>query len=126
MKARLAVDALIAVARRAVDGVEVPAASCIPTAGRRSRKFRAALDRHDLVGSMGQVGAAGDHAATESFFAPRDVRARSRQGLLVVAGRIVVGLAGAVAAIRVLANVLGIQRVGDPLVFASTTALRHE
>jgi len=28
-----------------------------------------ALDRHHLIGSMGQVGAAGDNAAMESFFA---------------------------------------------------------
>jgi putative transposase len=34
----------------------------------RSRKFLAALRRHDLKGSMGQVGAAGDNAAMESFF----------------------------------------------------------
>ena len=35
----------------------------------RSRKFIRALHRHQLVGSMGQVGAAGDNAAMESFFA---------------------------------------------------------
>ena len=29
----------------------------------------AALTRHDLVGSMGKVGACGDNAAMESFFA---------------------------------------------------------
>ena len=34
----------------------------------RSRKFVRALGRHDMVGSMGRVGAAGDNAATESFF----------------------------------------------------------
>ncbi len=28
-----------------------------------------ALPRHDMVGSMGQVGSAGDNAAMESFFA---------------------------------------------------------
>ncbi|GAB2863269.1 hypothetical protein GCM10027026_11440 [Myroides odoratimimus subsp. xuanwuensis] len=28
-----------------------------------------ALNRHDMVGSMGRVGAAGDNAAMESFFA---------------------------------------------------------
>ena len=28
-----------------------------------------ALNRHDMVGSMGRVGAAGDNAAIESFFA---------------------------------------------------------
>ena len=35
----------------------------------RSRKFVHALNRHHLIGSMGQVGAAGDNAAMESFFA---------------------------------------------------------
>jgi transposase InsO family protein len=35
----------------------------------RSRKFLAALRRHDLVGSMGQATSAGDNAAMESFFA---------------------------------------------------------
>ncbi|WP_241744586.1 integrase core domain-containing protein, partial [Cellulosimicrobium arenosum] len=34
----------------------------------RSRKVRRVLDRHDLVGSMGQVASAGDNAAMESFF----------------------------------------------------------
>jgi putative ABC transport system permease protein len=46
--------------------------------------------------------------------ASRDVLALAlRQGLLVVAGGIVVGLAGAVATTRVLANVLGMQRAGE-------------
>lgn len=35
----------------------------------RSRKLQRALTRHDMVGSMGQVGSAGDNAAMESFFA---------------------------------------------------------
>jgi len=35
----------------------------------RSRKFITALKYHELVGSMGRVGAAGDNAAMESFFA---------------------------------------------------------
>lgn len=35
----------------------------------RSRKFVHALYRHGMVGSMGRVGAAGDNAAMESFFA---------------------------------------------------------
>ncbi|ALG15469.1 integrase [Kibdelosporangium phytohabitans] len=35
----------------------------------RSRKFVRALARHGLTGSMGRVGAAGDNAAMESFFA---------------------------------------------------------
>ena len=34
----------------------------------RSRKFVHALGRHDMVGAMGRVGAAGDNAAMESFF----------------------------------------------------------
>jgi putative transposase len=68
MKSRIAVDALNnAVARR--DEV----AGCILHTDRgsqfRSRKFVRALHRHDMVGSMGKVGAAGDNAAMESFFA---------------------------------------------------------
>jgi transposase InsO family protein len=35
----------------------------------RSRKVAAVLTRHGLAGSMGRVGAAGDSAAMESFFA---------------------------------------------------------
>jgi transposase InsO family protein len=35
----------------------------------RSRKFVSVLARHNMVGSMGRVGAAGDNAAMESFFA---------------------------------------------------------
>ncbi|MDF1910419.1 integrase core domain-containing protein, partial [Mycolicibacterium smegmatis] len=34
----------------------------------RSRKFVHALSHHEMVGSMGRVGAAGDNAAMESFF----------------------------------------------------------
>lgn len=34
----------------------------------RSRKFRRALTRHRLVGSMGRVASCGDNAAMESFF----------------------------------------------------------
>jgi putative transposase len=68
MEARLAVTALQnAVARR--DEV----AGCIVHSDRgsqfRSRKFIRALTHHDMVGSMGQVGSAGDNAAMESFFA---------------------------------------------------------
>ncbi len=68
MKSRLAVAALNnAVARRG----EV--AGCVLHTDRgsqfRSRKFVRALHRHDMVGSMGRVGAAGDNAAMESFFA---------------------------------------------------------
>ena len=72
MKSRLAVTALDnAVARRHADGAEV--AGCIVHSDRgsqfRSRKFGHALNRHQLSGSMGRVGAAGDNAAMESFFA---------------------------------------------------------
>ncbi|SDU87324.1 Transposase InsO and inactivated derivatives [Microlunatus sagamiharensis] len=71
MKARLAVDAVAsAVARRGGSSV---VAGCVIHSDRgsqfRSRKFLTELRRHDLVGSMGQVGAAGDNAAMESFFA---------------------------------------------------------
>lgn len=68
MKARLAVNALDnAVARRG------DVAGCVVHSDRgskfRARKFVHALNRHQLVGSMGRVGAAGDNAAMESFFA---------------------------------------------------------
>jgi len=71
MKARLAVAAVeSAVARRTAAGFDVT--GCIVHSHRgsqfRSRKSLAALRRHDLVGSMGQVGAAGDNAAMEGFF----------------------------------------------------------
>ncbi|ATO61330.2 hypothetical protein BB737_27855 [Mycobacterium avium subsp. hominissuis] len=67
MKSRLATTALnSAVARRG------DVAGCVVHSDRgsqfRSRKFVRALDRHDMVGSMGRVGAAGDNAAMESFF----------------------------------------------------------
>ncbi|MCX5524143.1 IS3 family transposase [Streptomyces bobili] len=68
MKSSLAVTALeSAVARRG------QVAGCIVHSDRgsqfRSRKFVSVLARHDLAGSMGRVGAAGDNAAMESFFA---------------------------------------------------------
>ncbi|OIJ97337.1 transposase [Streptomyces monashensis] len=68
MKSRLAVAALeSAVVRRG------SAAGCIVHSDRgsqfRSRKVAAVLTRHGLVGSLGRVGAAGDNAAMESFFA---------------------------------------------------------
>jgi transposase InsO family protein len=68
MKSRLAVTALAnAIARR--DDV----AGCVVHTDRgsqfRSRKFVRELARHGLAGSMGRVGAAGDNAAMESFFA---------------------------------------------------------
>lgn len=67
MKSRLAVAALDnAVARR--ENV----AGCIVHSDRgsqfRSRKFVRALAGHQLAGSIGRVGAAGDNAAMESFF----------------------------------------------------------
>ena len=69
MKARLVVAAIeMAVARRGGD-----VAGCILHSDRgsqfRSRKVHQALARHGIVGSMGQVGSAGDNAAMESFFA---------------------------------------------------------
>ena len=68
MQARLAVSALDnAVARRG------DVAGCILHSDRgsqfRARKLHRALARHEMVGSMGQVGSAGDNAAMESFFA---------------------------------------------------------
>jgi putative transposase len=67
MKSRLATTALNhAAARRG--GV----AGCILHTDRgsqfRSRRFVHTLDRYEMVGSMGRVGAAGDYAAMESFF----------------------------------------------------------
>ena len=67
MTAKLAVDAVRnAVTRRG----EV--AGCILHADRgsqfRSRAMARELRRHDMVGSMGRVGAAGDNAAMESFW----------------------------------------------------------
>ena len=69
MKARLVVAAIeMAVARRAGD-----VAGCILHSDRgsqfRARKVHRTLARHGMVGSMGQVGSAGDNAAMESFFA---------------------------------------------------------
>lgn len=68
MKARLAVNAL----DNAVSG-RGDVAGCIVHSDRGSQ-FRArtlvhALNRHQLLGSMGQIGAAGDNAAMESLFA---------------------------------------------------------
>ncbi len=69
MKARLVVAAIeMAVARRDGD-----VAGCVFHSDRgsqfRARKVHRALARHGMVGSMGQVGSAGDNAAMESFFA---------------------------------------------------------
>jgi putative transposase len=68
MKASLAVTAL----RNAV-ALRAPAAGLIVHSDRgsqfRSKKFVRALKSHQLRGSMGRVGACGDNAAMESFFA---------------------------------------------------------
>lgn len=69
MKSQLATQALAsAVARRG------DVAGCIVHSDRgsqfRSRRFVHALGRHEMAGSMGRVGAAGDNAAIESFFQP--------------------------------------------------------
>ena len=81
MKARLVVAAIeMAVARRGGD-----VAGCIVHSDRgsqcRARKVHRALARHGMVGSMGQVGSAGDNAAMESFFAllQKNVRNRRRR-----------------------------------------------
>ena len=68
MTARIAVDALDqAVARRG----DLTGAILHSDRGSRprSRKMQRALARHGVVGSMGQVGSAGDNAAMESFSA---------------------------------------------------------
>lgn len=68
MTASLAVNAVNnAVARRG------SVAGCVLHTDRgsqfRARKLVSTLNRHGMVGSMGRVGAAGDNAAMESFFA---------------------------------------------------------
>jgi putative transposase len=68
MESRIAVDALeSAVARRTGQ-----VAGCVLHSDRggqfRSRKLQQSLWRHQMLGSMGQVGSAGDNAAMESFF----------------------------------------------------------
>lgn len=68
MKSRLAVQALANAVR-----MRGPVAGCVVHSDRgsqfRSRKFRRALTKHGLIGSMGRVAACGDNAAMESFFA---------------------------------------------------------
>lgn len=71
MTSKIAVEALgNAVARRRLVGADV--AGCVLHSDRgsqfRSRKLQRALGHHAMVGSMGQVGSAGDNAAMESFF----------------------------------------------------------
>jgi putative transposase len=67
MKARLAVQAIENAVVRRED-----VAGCIFHSDRgsqfRSRKVHRSLAHHRMVGSMGQVGSAGDNAAMESFF----------------------------------------------------------
>lgn len=68
MTSRLAVSALQSAVTRRGD-----VAGCVVHSDRgsqfRSRKFVHAINRHRMAGSMGRVGAAGDNAAMESFFA---------------------------------------------------------
>jgi transposase InsO family protein len=67
MTAELAVNALrMAIQRRCPVGTTVHSDRGSQF---RSRRFVLALSRAGLVGSMGRVGAAGDNAAMESFFA---------------------------------------------------------
>jgi putative transposase len=82
MEASIAVTALDnAVARRAVTGQSVT--GCVLHSDRgsqfRSRKLRHALIRHQMPGSMGQVGSAGDNAAMESFFSLLQKNVLNRQ-----------------------------------------------
>ena len=78
MKASLAVTALrSAVARRGM------VTGCVVHSDRgsqfRARKFVHELAHHDLVGSMGRVGACADNAAMESFFARLQKNVLDRQ-----------------------------------------------
>jgi putative transposase len=82
MKARLAVRALEnAVDARAAAGMAV--AGCVVHSDRgsqfRSRKFLKALRRHNLLGSMGQVGTSADNAAVESWFSLLQKNVLNRQ-----------------------------------------------
>ena len=81
MKTRIAVNALSsAVARR---GGPAAVAGCTVHSDRgsqfRSRRFVEELKHHGLTGSMGRVGAAGDNAAMESFFALLQKNVLNRQ-----------------------------------------------
>ena len=67
MTSELAVSALrMAIQRRSPTGTTVHSDRGSQF---RSRRFQAELDRYGLLGSIGRVGAAGDNAAMESFFA---------------------------------------------------------
>jgi transposase InsO family protein len=79
MESSIAVAALeSAVARRAGE-----VAGCVLHSDRgsqfRSRKLQQALFRHRMLGSMGQVGSAGDNAAMESFFSLLQKNVLNRQ-----------------------------------------------
>lgn len=75
MTSQIAVDALnSAVARRRAEKGDVAVVSgCTLHSDRggqfKARKLQQTLFRHRMVGSMGQVGSAGDNAAMESFYA---------------------------------------------------------
>ena len=82
MESSIAVAALdSAVARRAATGLSV--AGCVLHTDRgsqfRARKLQQALARHRMLGSMGQVGSAGDNAAMESFFSLLQKNVLNRQ-----------------------------------------------
>ena len=82
MESAIAVAAVeSAVARRAAAGQTVT--GCVLHTDRgsqfRSRKLQQALLRHGMVGSMGQVGSAGDNAAMESFFSLLQKNVLNRQ-----------------------------------------------
>ncbi|MHB8464248.1 MAG: transposase, partial [Acidimicrobiales bacterium] len=68
MRSSIVVNAINAAVARRGD-----TAGCILHSDRgsqfRARKVHRALIRHRMIGSMGQVGSAGDNAAMESFFA---------------------------------------------------------
>jgi transposase InsO family protein len=69
MKSRIAVTALVnAVARRSAEGLDGCVLHTDLGSQFRVRKLVHRLKRHDMVGSMGRVGAVGDNAAMESFF----------------------------------------------------------
>jgi putative transposase len=82
MESSIAVAALdSAVARRAATGLSV--AGCVFHTDRgsqfRSRKLQRTLIGHRMLGSMGQVGSAGDNAAMESFFSLLQKNVLNRQ-----------------------------------------------
>ena len=82
MESAIAVAALdSAVARRAATGQSVT--GCVLHTDRgsqfRARKLQRTLTRHRMLGSMGQVGSAGDNAAMESFFSLLQKNVLNRQ-----------------------------------------------